>query len=78
MVDVAETKVDEQDQAEQDVGSKFGRALDIAGIVAGVFLGIIIFDVLSGGRITRLLSRSKPCEGCADKAEAGQEVVSDG
>ena len=73
---MAETKTDEQDQAE---GSpKLGRVLDIAGICAGVLLGVIIFDVLSGGKVTRLLRRGKPCEGCQEKDVQDQEATRDG
>ena len=73
---MAETKTDETEQAE---GSpRLGRVLDIAGICAGVLLGVIIFDVLSGGKVTRLLRR-KPCEGCQDKhVDIPQEVPGDG
>ena len=70
---MADTKTadQEQDQAEDGKGT-LGRILDIAGIAAAVLLGVIIFDVVSGGKVTKALSRKKgPCEGCAEKtAEA--------
>lgn len=75
---MAETKTDEQDQAESEGKGTFGRVLDIAGICAGVLLGVIIFDVVSGGKITRVLSRKPgPCQDCADKATVQGEAVSD-
>lgn len=57
-----------------------GRALDIAGIFAGVVLGVILFDVLSGGKITRWAQAKRDggqggpggCEGCGgDGAQGG-------
>lgn len=67
----------EADEAEETQGrGGLGRALDIAGIFAGVVLGVILFDVLSGGKITRWAQArrgpapgpddGKPCEGCGD------------
>lgn len=54
----------------KDGGDPWGRVLDVAGIVAAVALGVIIFDVISGGKITRLLTRRKRgCEGCGDEQE---------
>ena len=44
----------------KDGGDRLGRALDIAGICAAVVLGVIIFDVISGGKVTRLFQRRKP------------------
>ena len=72
---MAETKTDEQ--AEDSTSPKLGRVLDIAGICAGVLLGVIIFDVVSGGKVTRLLRR-KPCEGCQDKDVPQEEATRDG
>jgi hypothetical protein len=54
----------------KDGTDRLGRALDIAGICAAVVLGVIIFDVISGGKVTRLFQRRKPCppgEDCGDK-----------
>lgn len=50
-------------------GDPWGRALNVAGICAAVVLGVIIFDVISGGKVTRLLTRGKRggCEGCGDE-----------
>lgn len=49
-------------------GDRIGRALDIAGICAAVVLGVIIFDVISGGKVTRLFKRKRGgCEGCGDE-----------
>ena len=74
---MAETKTEEQDQAEGN--ARLGRVLDIAGICAGVLLGVIIFDVVSGGKVTRLLRRKPgPCQDCADKAAVKDEAVNDG
>jgi hypothetical protein len=54
---------------------RLGRALDIAGVCAAVVLGVIIFDIVSGGRITRLLRGKRGgCEGCGDQ---DQEPSSD-
>jgi len=44
----------------KDGSDRLGRALDIAGICAAVVLGVIIFDVISGGKVTRLFQRRKP------------------
>ena len=72
----ASDKTDETEAEQEGQGKdKLGRVLDIAGIVAGAIIGVIIFDVLSGGKISRVLARSKPCEGCQDKAEQDQENV---
>ena len=53
-------------------GDRFGRALDIAGIAAAIVLGVIIFDVISGGKVTKLFRRGKPgCDDCGDQAAPG-------
>lgn len=47
---------------------RLGRALDIAGICAAAVLAVIIFDVISGGKVTRLFKRKRGgCEGCGDQ-----------
>jgi hypothetical protein len=62
---VLKTAPDKTAQAEtdgKDGSDRLGRALDIAGICAAVVLGVIIFDVISGGKVTRLFRRKpKPC-----------------
>jgi hypothetical protein len=51
---------------------RLGRALDIAGVCAAVVLGVIIFDIMSGGKITRLLRGKRGgCEGCGDQDPSG-------
>ena len=40
-------------------GDRMGRALDIAGIAAAIVLGVIIFDVISGGKVTKLFRRKR-------------------
>ncbi|HLM89239.1 MAG TPA: hypothetical protein VK284_09455 [Streptosporangiaceae bacterium] len=57
--------------------NRLGRALDVAGICAGVVLGVILFDIFSGGKLTQWARNrrgpgpggdAKPggCEGCGD------------
>ena len=52
--------------------SALGRALDVAGVMAACALAVIMFDVLSGGKVTRWVQRrltrgaKEPCEGCDD------------
>jgi hypothetical protein len=46
-----------------------GRVLDVAGVIAAVALGVIIFDMLSGGKVTRLLRGKGGCEGCGEIQE---------
>lgn len=46
-----------------------GRALDVAGVIAAVALGVILFDVLSGGKVTRLLRGKGGCQGCGEAKE---------
>lgn len=60
--------------ADAERSNKLGRALDIAGIAAGVILGVILFDIVSGGKLTRWArarrGQSKPggpCEGCGEQ-----------
>lgn len=48
--------------------ARLGRALDIAGIAAAIVLGVIIFDVISGGKVTRLFRRKRGgCTDCGDE-----------
>jgi len=62
----------DQDQADDtEQPNRLGRALDIAGIAAGVVLGVILFDIVSGGKLTRWARARRgpgkpqgPCEGC--------------
>jgi hypothetical protein len=73
----AETIERAADEAEETAEgkNKLGRALDVAGICAGVILGVILFDIFSGGKLTRWAQarrgpggETKPggCEGCGD------------
>lgn len=62
--------------------SALGRALDVAGIVAAGVLVVIVFDVMSGGKVTRWLQRKRggPCENCGDQPVAPEPraVADDG
>ena len=61
-----------EDGEEAEGKSALGRALDVAGVVAACALAVIMFDVLSGGKVTRWVQRrltrgaKEPCEGCDD------------
>lgn len=49
---------------------RLGRAIDIGAIAAAVVLGVIIFDMISGGKVKALFRRKppdgggEPCQGC--------------
>jgi hypothetical protein len=73
-----------QDRDEAEPKSGLGRALDVAGIIAAGFLAVIIFDVVSGGKVTRFVQRriaarrGEPCDGCDDTpVQAGPGMASD-
>ena len=57
---VADKTTGQPEMDGKDGSDRLGRALDIAGICAAVVLGVIIFDVISGGKVTRLFQRRKP------------------
>lgn len=65
----------EQD-GEQGKG-RFGRVLDVAGICAGVVLGVILFDVLSGGKITRWAQKQRGRGQPPDDSAGGGEPCED-
>jgi hypothetical protein len=56
----------------KDGGGKdpWGRALDVASVFAAIALGVILFDLASGGKIKALFTRKRPgpepepCEEC--------------
>ena len=78
----AQTTGDGTEEEAQEGKSALGRALDVAGIIAGGVLVVILFDVLSGGKVTRWFQRKRggPCEGCDEQAQAQQvapEVAGD-
>jgi hypothetical protein len=76
----AQIELEQQDgEAESAEGgsNRLGRALDVAGIAAGVILGVILFDIVSGGKLTRWARARRgpgkpdgPCEGCGQADEA--------
>ena len=72
----APTEGDEQPEGK----TTLGRVLDGAGIIAGAVLIVIVYDVVSGGKVTRFVQRrlarrrGEPCEGCDDDAPAVQIV----
>ncbi len=49
-----------------------GRLMDVAGVCAAIVLGVILFDIVSGGRVTRLLRGKRGgCEGCGEQEPSG-------
>ena len=77
---VLEHQADADETGEAPQHSGLNRALDIAGICAGVILGVILFDIVSGGRLTRWARARRgpapggPCEGCnEDKDRTGDD-----
>lgn len=68
-------------EGEPGEGSKrLGRAFDAVGIISGVVLGVILFDILSGGKLTKWARARRhapgqsdgPCEGCGDESGADE------
>ena len=66
--------------AEDERGKRLGRALDIAGIAAACVLGVILFDIVSGGKLTQWARARRgqdkpggPCEGCGEDGPAGDD-----
>ncbi len=49
-----------------------GRLMDVAGVCAAIVLGVILYDIVSGGKVTRLLRGKGGCAGCGE-----QEPTSD-
>lgn len=74
--DTIDRAADQAGELEEQARRKdpFGRALDVAGVCAAVVLGVILFDILSGGKLTRWARARRgpgpdgkgPCEGCGD------------
>lgn len=71
--DTLDRQAGEAEEGTEQGKNRLGRALDIAGICAGVVLGVILFDILSGGKLTQWARNrrgpgpeGKPggCEGC--------------
>lgn len=70
-IDQAGVADGEQDQDGQ-ARNRAGRVLDIAGICAGVVLGVILFDIVSGGKLTRWArARTSPGPGPDGKPDCG-------
>lgn len=51
----------------KDGNDRFGRALDVTAIAAAVVLGVVIFDMISGGKVKRLFTRKRGGCGCQDE-----------
>lgn len=78
MTTVTEQPATVADPAEGEAGpdrgkTALGRTLDVAGVVAACVLGVILFDVFSGGKLTRWVQQRRqpgpeqppqPCEDC--------------
>ena len=60
----------EPDGKDGDGKDPWGRALDVASIFAAIALGVILFDLASGGKIKALFTRKPPpavggdCDDC--------------
>jgi hypothetical protein len=60
----------EQTPDQEDTGGGWGRALDAAGVLAGVILVVIVVDIFSDGRlISRRLRRDPDPEQAAPDPE---------
>jgi hypothetical protein len=68
---VADPQADEE-TADAKSGS-LGRVIDVAGVAAAFVLGVILFDVFSGGKVTRWVTsrRQGGCQGCGEGDPGG-------
>lgn len=66
----AVTAGDDTEDAGGFLAGRMGRVLDVSAIAAGIVLGIIAFDILSGGKLTRLARGKRGGCGCQDQAQA--------
>jgi len=63
----------EPDGKDGGVQDARGRLMDVAGVCAAIVLGVILFDLASGGKVTRWLrGKQGGCAGCGE-----QEPTSD-